>query len=110
MRNKDVGNWYRNVFLYGAYQLAFEVVRRSDEAMQGDSQWWAPYFIAWWGFSIKYFVPFAVWHLMLWNFRDDLTMKGGKFYGGYHGFWQMAGFVYPIIGLICFFFPVCCPP
>jgi len=37
MKNKDIGNWYRNVFLYGAYQLAYEVVRRSDEAMQGDN-------------------------------------------------------------------------
>lgn len=111
MRNKDIGNWYRNVFLYGAYQLAKQVVLRSDEAMTGDSQWWASAFILWWGFSIKYFVPFAVWHLMMWNFSQDITPNAeGKFYNGYHLFWQLAGFVYPIIGLFCFFVPVCCPP
>lgn len=89
VKNKcDFGNWYRNVFLYGAYQLAVEVVRRSDETMEGELQWWAPAFMAWWAFSIKYFVPFAVWHLMMWNFQQDMTPdESDKYYGGYHIFW-----------------------
>lgn len=116
MKNKDPTNWYQNVFLYGAYQLGFEVVRRSDETMQGDQTWWAQPFIFWWGCSIKYFVPFAVWNLMMWNFRLDLQAKQVgqtdvyRYYGGYHPFWQLMGFIYPLIGLLCFFIPVCCPP
>lgn len=110
-RKKDFNKWYTNVLFYGAYQLAVEVVRRSDEAMSADKFWWAPYFIAWWSFSIKYFVPFAVWHLMMWNFSKDIFPdEEGKFYGGYHIFWQGMGFIYPLVGLLCFFVPMCCPP
>jgi SNF family Na+-dependent transporter len=89
MKKHDFGHWYRNVFLYGAYQLAMEVVKRSDEAMEIEGQWWAHPFILWWGFSIKYFVPWALWTLMMWNFRIDITPSKdkGKFYGNYHIFW-----------------------
>lgn len=50
--------------------------------MIGETAWWAQPFIFWWGFSIKYFVPFAVWHLMMWNFQQDITPdpETGKFY------------------------------
>jgi len=86
-------------------------VRRSDECLSEEALWWSPIFITWWAFSIKYFVPFAVWFLMMWNFAQDISPNAdGNFYGGYHIFWQCMGFVYPLIGLCCFFIPMCCPP
>jgi len=89
MVKKDIKLWYSDVFLYGAYQLAMEVVKRSDEAMEIEGQWWAHPFILWWGFSIKYFVPWALWTLMMWNFRIDITPSKdkGNYYGNYHYFW-----------------------
>merc|ERR1712072_1403406 len=65
--------------------------------------------IFWWSFSIKYFMPWCLWTLMMWNFKADITMdpKTGRGYGNYHVFWQIMGFVYPFIGLLCFFIPCC---
>jgi len=88
MKKRNIKEWYSNVLFYGAYQLAVECVKRSDETLSGDSYWWSSLFIGWWSFSIKYFVPFAVWHLMLWNFKQDLTPDvNGRYYGGYNIFW-----------------------
>jgi len=59
---------------------------------------------------------------MMWNFAADISVhpegyinpitkedQGGKIkgYGGYHVFWQIMGFVFPFIGLLCFFIPIC---
>jgi hypothetical protein len=111
-KDKNIVNWYQKVFLYGAYQLAEEVVKRSDETLQGDKQWWSGIFIFWWAFSIKYFMPWCLWALMMWNFKLDITPnpKTGMYYESYHIFWQLMGFVYPFIGLLCFFIPICCTP
>jgi hypothetical protein len=100
--------WTKEVLFYGAYELASMVASRSDENTSKKTKWWTNIFIAWWGFSIKYFIPWCLWTLMMWNFKADMTMDvNGKGYGGYHVFWQIMGFVYPFIGLLCFFIPIC---
>jgi len=113
-KDKDVGKWYREVFLYGAYQLGHQVVMRSDDCMPSEvvPRWWHGPFIAWWCISIKYFIPWMLWNLMMWNLKLDLSPDkvSGTFYGNYNIFWQIMGFIYPFIGLLCFFLPVCCPP
>lgn len=56
-------------------------------------------------------MPWALWSLMMWNFKIDITFnEDGRGYGDYHAFWQIMGFVYPFIGLLCFFIPVCLTP
>jgi len=77
MRNPktNASSWYEKVFLYGAHELALEVCDRHDELRKpGESSnpWWKQPFIFWWGFSIKYFIPWALWQLMMWNFKADL--------------------------------------
>jgi len=61
------------------------------------------FFEFWWGFSIKFFVPFALWWLLVWSFKTDI----GEAYGGYHIFWQIMGFLYPIGGILAFLLPIC---
>jgi len=100
--------WCKNIFFYGAYELAHMVASRSDENTSKQNKWWTNLFIGWWGFSIKYFIPWCLWTLMMWNFKADITMdKDGRGYGSYHIFWQFMGFVFPFIGLLCFFIPMC---
>jgi len=81
--------WCKEVLFYGAYELARMVADRSSENVNKETKWWTNLFIAWWGFSIKYFIPWALWTLMMWNFKADITMdaKTGRGYGGYHYFW-----------------------
>lgn len=105
-------DWYRRVFLYGAWELADIVANRSDELREegvnsAPQPCWKPVFVAWWAWSIKYFIPWALFSLMMWNFKADITLSNGKGYGAYHDMWQVVGFIYPLIGLICFFVPIC---
>ena len=69
---------------------------------------WVYVFEAWWGFSIKYFIPWAIWWLLLVLLREDLPTaeNNGVGYGGYHAFWQWMGLVYPLVGLACFIIPL----
>jgi hypothetical protein len=113
VHNGSKSDWYRRVFLYGAYELADIVANRSDElrnedgSSSGPQPCWKPIFVFWWAFSIKYFIPWALFTLMMWNFKADITLSGGYGYGGYNDMWQAVGFIYPLIGLICFFVPIC---
>jgi len=44
---------------------------------------WETVFEIWWGFSIKYFVPFALNFLIFFSLKGDIETP----YGGYHIFW-----------------------
>jgi len=100
--------WYQNVLFFGAYELSNELCKRSDFNTGSGTKWWMPLFTFYWAFSIKYFFPWAIWTLMMWNFQADITMdEHGRSYGSYHVFWQLMGFVYPLIGLLCFIIPIC---
>jgi len=127
MRKGSAQDWYQNVFFYGAYELADIVANKSDELhCEGSSEptpCWKPIFVFWWAFSIKYFIPWALLSLMMWNFKADINLQYVKIgdqcvtndsgdcitrgYGAYHDMWQIVGFIYPLIGLICFLVPIC---
>ena len=111
-RDWDIVKWYKNVGFYGGYHLGVEIVKRQDPTMTSELHWYDHIFIFWFAFMIKYFVPCALWFLMMWNLKADFYKihKEGKGYNNYHTFWQFAGFMYPAIGLSCFFIPICCPP
>ena len=82
--------WCKEIFFYGAYELAIKVASRHNENTAGAHQWWYNIFIGWWAFSIKYFIPWCLWTLMMWNFAADIaTDDAGNIigYGGYHVFW-----------------------
>jgi len=101
--------WCKEIFFYGAYDLALKVAQRHNENTAQQHQWWYNLFIGWWAFSIKYFIPWCLWTLMMWNFSADIaTDKTGKIigYGKYHPVWQIMGFLFPLIGLLCFFIPM----
>lgn len=108
-------NFTQEVLFYGAYELAKIVAERSDELnitrtpeqRDKEAPWWKGLFIYWWAFSIKYFIPWALLSLMMWNFKADIDLKNDRGYGGYHDVWQVVGFIYPLIGLLCFFIPIC---
>lgn len=79
MKKGTASDWYKNVFFYGAYELADLVANKSDELREeGNSApqpCWKPVFIFWWSFSIKYFIPWALLSLMMWNFKADINLS-----------------------------------
>ena len=59
---------------------------------------WEYYFEIWWGISIKYFCPFALFWLLMLSLHNDVH----KVYGGYNIFWQYLGFCFPLTGTLIF--------
>ena len=49
----------------------------------GKRAWWVGAFELYWGFSIKYFFPMAVWWLLCLSFSNDVA----KPYEGYYVGW-----------------------
>ena len=94
--------WYKKVFFYGASDLAISMSNLSHSPDQ--TPFWVKPFEFWWSFSMKYFFSWAVWVLVMRILRSDLPiLEGETMYSGYHWFWQLMGFLYPIAGLAFFF-------
>jgi hypothetical protein len=73
------GQWYKRVFLYGVGKLARSMAKLSTG---GKRSWWVSPFEFWWGFSIKYFFPWAVWWLLCISFANDVASPyGGNYIG-----------------------------
>lgn len=90
--------WKSNVMFYGVRKLSRSMTKLSKEAGDNKTYCWETLFEYWWGFSIKYWVPFALMFLLFFSLYNDLNEK----YGGYHMFWQVMGFVYPLAGILAF--------
>jgi len=93
--------WYGGVFLYGVRKLSRSMTKLSTPA-ENPNVWWVPVFDFWWGFSVKYFFPFAVWWLLCLSFANDIE---NPYAGNYVG-WQVLGFLFPLTGILCFIIPV----
>jgi SNF family Na+-dependent transporter len=100
------GQWYSNVFLYGVRKLSRSMTKLSKEEGQTERGWWEPVFELWWGFSIKYIVPFALSMLLWLSMAADFASP----YGSYHWVWQAIGISIPALGFIGFIVPVFFPP
>jgi len=91
-------DWKSNIMFYGVRKLSRAMTKLSKNKGDNKVHWWEPVFEHWWGFSIKYFVPFALNFLIFFSLNNDLTTR----YEGYHMFWQVCGFMFPIAGLLVF--------
>jgi len=100
------GEWYSNIFLYGVRKISRSMTKLSKTKDQVTRSWWEPLFELWWGFSIKYIVPFALITLMLLSMKADIDAP----YSGYHLLWQCIGISIPALGFIGFIIPVFAPP
>merc|ERR1712060_659030 len=60
------------------------------EAGDTKTYMWETIFEYWWGFSLKFLIFFSL--------KGDIDTP----YGGYHIFWQVMGFIYPLAGLLVF--------
>lgn len=99
----DGKKWWKTIGMGGVRKLSRTLTRLSKEEGVDEEYWWEDWFEFYWGFCIKYWCPFAIFWLLMYSFKADTE----KPYGGYHWFWQLMGFVYPIGGFISFAIPLC---
>lgn len=92
--------WVSNIAFYGVRKLSRSMTKLSKVKGESEVLWWEPVFEYWWGFSIKYFVPFGLNFLIFFSLHKDINDA----YGGYHIFWQVMGFLFPIAGILVYFF------
>lgn len=90
--------WRSNVMFSGVRKLSRAMTKLSKDKGDDKTYIWETIFEYWWGFSIKYWVPFAISFLLIFSLKIDIDEK----YGGYHTFWQVMGFLYPIAGILAF--------
>ena len=95
--------WKSNVAFYGVRKLSRAMTKLSKEKGDTKRHVWEILFENWWGFSIKYFVPWALNFLIFYSLHQDLNTA----YGDYHMFWQVLGFCFPISGLLVFGISFC---
>ena len=91
-------DWLSNVVYCGVRKLARSMTKLSKEKGETKRLWWERPFEYWWGFSIKYFVPFALMFLIFYSLNNDAN----EAYGGYHVVWQCMGMIFPLFGLLIF--------
>lgn len=73
---------------------------------------WAA-FRVWWTFSVKYFVPAALWWFLCWSWHTGFVVEDGQYGGsdyGEHGWgtehgWHWVGYIPLVIAAVCFLFP-----
>jgi hypothetical protein len=76
------GEWKSNIACYGVRKLSRSMTKLSRNPGE-PRRCWETVFEHWWGFSIKYFVPYALMFLLTFSLNNDLRNA----YGGYHIFW-----------------------
>lgn len=101
MSKLSFGDWFFSIALYGVRKIARSMTKLSKAPGQ-KRRWWEPIFEVWWGFSIKFFIPWALWWLLMLSARNDILAP----YGGYHIFWQWIGFLFPLAGILSFTIPL----
>ena len=102
------GEWVKTVFFAGVRKLSRDMTKLSKFVGDKKHYWWETPFEIWWNFCIKFWCPFAIYMLLMYSFKNDTE----NMYQGYHIFWQVMGFLYPLGGFISFAIPlfVCTEP
>ena len=90
-------DWYNDICMCGVRKLAYSMTMlgRSNPAKQ---EWYEAPFAFYWGFCVKYFIPTALWFILV----NQTILDIKKPYGGYATHWQIIGVIVPVIGLLAF--------
>lgn len=96
------GQWYNEIFMCGVRKIAFAMscLGRSEPEKQ---LWWETAFMVYWGTVIKFLIPGALWFILVGAFKGDVINA----YGGYAWYWQIAGIIIPLFGLVSFLLGLC---
>ena len=66
--------WYKTICMGGVRKLSRELTKLSKEEGESEQEWWEDPFEFYWGFTIKYWCPFAIFQLFMFSFLQD-TLK-----------------------------------
>ena len=76
--------WHHNIGMAGVRKLSKTMTKLSRSSDDPNTrQRWESVFDLWWGVSIKYFCPFALWFLLSSALKSDMDKR----YGNYNVGW-----------------------
>jgi SNF family Na+-dependent transporter len=102
-----VMEWYTEIVMCGVRRIGYSMSKLGRDNYgeeKGKEKWYEQYFVFYWCVTIKYLIPAALWFILLYVIKKDLT----KPYGNYKLYWQLIGLMVPLIGLLAFLVNLCC--
>lgn len=71
-------DYYRQIFFCGVRKIAYSMTMlgRTNKSLK---RWYEPFFVLWWGLSIKYIIPASLWFILVEDLKLDLSTP----YGGH---------------------------
>ena len=90
------------IFMCGVRKIAYAMSCLGREN-PGKQEWWEGAFMVYWGTTIKFLIPGALWFILVGAFQGDVI----KSYSGYAWYWQLAGICIPVLGLLSFLLGLC---
>jgi hypothetical protein len=70
-RKMPLINWYQDIFLYGVRSIARNMIDLENDM----NPYLANIFEFWWCFSIKYIYPWAMYWILIVNFKQDISER-----------------------------------
>ena len=74
--------WYAQIFMCGVRKIGYSFAKLS-RAQERVPSYWEPYFVFYFGFLVKFFIPWALWFLLIGVFKADIAVP----YSGYALHW-----------------------
>mmetsp|Transcript_38557 Transcript_38557/g.58700 ORF Transcript_38557/g.58700 Transcript_38557/m.58700 type:complete len:403 (-) Transcript_38557:56-1264(-) len=99
MSKMSLKDWYNEIFMCGVRKLGYSMsmLNRDDD---GKMKAWEPYFVFYFGFTIKFSTPVALMFIFINAIKRNVETP----YGGYSTFFQVVGIIIPILGFLFFLY------
>lgn len=97
MAKLPLNEWYNDIVMCGVRKIAYSmtVLGRAEES-KNVRGWWEPFFVFYWGFCIKYGIPYVLFFILI----NTCVNAAENPYGGYSIGWQVVGMMVPILGVV----------
>jgi len=103
-RQNTFAEWFDIVFYSGVRKVCkyMTLISNKEKKSYNEKEWWEPIFKFWWCFSIKYVIPLAVAHGVLFQFNTDAKTR----YKGYPLSVNFFGWSILIVALLIVIVPI----
>lgn len=82
MSKLSASDWYNEIVMCGVRKIAVSMTILGREE-PNKKAWYEPFFIFYWGFCVKYFIPATLWFILV----NQVIIDIEKPYGGYNTHW-----------------------
>lgn len=97
MSKLSLVDYYNEVLMCGVRKIGY-ACSQMGRTNKRERQCWEPYFVLYWGLTVKFINPMLLYFILMSILKNDLAAP----YGGYQVYWQVVGWAIPILGAVIF--------